>query len=281
MANITQPRVQPTCAVDQAPPAFPRVFGGPVLNANYWPEIACPRPIYPLPKWINMAGWADDEEKTTPEQNEKRSGLIQGPIYSDNDIDIDREGDGWTDEENYGEGLDTPHRFLPSFILSPDPEDLPAPFFHPSSDPTPSPRTLSPLSPDACDLPQPYFDSDPFSPMSNVSSLSNVPGLDRSRRSSRSDPFEPVVSPDPWDLPPPDFEVYDQLEVGGFGFPGPFDRYQDRLGERGARDHAGLALGRRLWKVVIGGGRKVSGPGYPRKWLDWTRSHRSNVTWGM
>jgi len=267
-----QPQVQPTCAVDRAPPAFSRVVGGPVLNTSYWPEIACPRPIYPLPKWIDTAGWEDDEEKTMPEQDGERSDLIQGPVDNDNDTDTNWKGEKWSGEEDYGEGLDTPHQFLPSFILSPDPEDLPAPFFHPSSDPTPSPHTFASLSPDACELPQPRFDSDPYSPISNVSSPSNLPGLDSSW-SSRTESFESVVSPDPGDLPPPDFEVYDQLEAGGFEFPEHLDRHQDRLGERGARDHAGLALGERLWKVVIGGGRKVSGSGHPRKWLDWTRSH--------
>jgi len=245
MASTTQPQVHPTYAVDRAPPAFSRVVGGPVSNTNRL-EIACPRPRYPLPKWIDMTGWEDDETEATPEEDVERTDSTPGPV----DNDTDWEGVEWSDEEDYDEEFDVPHRFLPSSILSPDPEELPAPFFHPASDSTPPSRILASLSPEACDLPQPRFDTDPYSPVSNVSSRSNVPELSHPRSSPCSS-FD-IVSPDPEDLPPPEFEMYDRFE-----FPGRLDRRRDRLGEG-------------LWKVVTGGGRKVSGSGHRRRWLDWS-----------
>ena len=248
--------------MDQAPSAFSRAVERPVLNTN-WPEIACPRPIHPLPKWIDVTGWEEDEDEMTPEQDEGRSDPTPGPVDSDNDTHW--EGEERFDEEDYDEEFDVPRRFLPSFILSPDPEDLPAPFFHP----TPSGHALASLPPDARDLPQPRFDSDPYSPVSNVSSWSNAPGLDRPSRSSRCDSFESIVSPDPEDLPPPDFEIYDRFEVGVFEFP--LDRHQDRLGETGARDRARWGFGKGLWKAMTGVGRKMSESGHRRRWLDWTR----------
>ncbi|KAF9647712.1 hypothetical protein BDM02DRAFT_3129548 [Thelephora ganbajun] len=259
-ATITQPRVQLTYAVDQAPPAFSRVVGGPVSNANQH-EIVCPRPIHPLPKWIDMSGWEDDEGEAIPEEDQERSDLTPGSADNDNDNDNDwKEKEEWSNEEDYGEEFDIPRRFLPSFILSPDPEDLPAPLFHLSSDSTPSPRTLTSLSPDACDLPQPHFDSNPYPLVLAVNSRSSVPGVDR-LRSPQLDSFESIVSPDPEDLPSPDFEICDRSEVGGFELPGLPDHHQDRPDKRGTRDHAGWGFGEGLWKVVTGGGRKV--------WLDW------------
>ena len=258
-ANVAQAQVQPTYATDQAPPAFCRVVGGPVSNTNRL-EIVCPRPIHPLPKWIDMTCWEDDEA-------EERTNLTPGPVDTDTDIDTDWEGGEWS-HEAYGEGLDVPRRFLPSFILSPEPEDLPAPFFHPSSDSTPSSHTLASLSPEACDLPQPFFDSDPYSPISDVSSRSSISGPGQPR-SSRSDSFGSIVSPDPGDLPPPDFEIYDRAEVGGFEFLEPLDCHQDRLGKRGTRGHAHWGLGEGLWKAVTSAGRKMSGSGQRRRWLDW------------
>ena len=255
--SITQPQVQPTYAMDQAPPTFCRVVGGPVSNTNR-PEIVCPRPTYPPPKWIDITGWEEDEE---------RDDLTPGPVNADNDTDW--EGVEWSDEEDWSEGLDDPRRFLPSFILSPDPEELPAPFFHSSSDSTPSSRMLASLSPEACDLPQPCFDPDPYSPVSGVSSRSSALGPGR-LRSSRSDSFGSIVSPDPGDLPPPDFEIYDRIEVEGFEFPEPLECHQNRLGKRGTRGHARWGLGEGLWKAVTSAGRKVSGSGHRRRWLDWT-----------
>ena len=237
-ASISQPHVQPTYAVDQAPPTFSRVVGGPVFR----PEIICPRPIrfHPRPKWIDMVEWEDDED----EEGSDLTLCSEG-----NDVDTDREGEGWSDEEDY----DVLHQFLPSFILSPDPEDLPTPSFHPSNGSQASSRSLASLSPDASDLPQPYFDSDRYSPAPVVSS-----------RSSRPDSLESIVAPDPEDLPPPDFETYDRFEVEGFKFPEPHDRHQDRFGERGTRDRV---PGADWWRVVMGGEREVSGH---RRRPDWT-----------
>jgi len=208
-----------------------------------------------------MAEREDDEGGTTTE-DEERSDLTPGPF----DNDTDYEGGGWSDEEDYDNDFDVPRRFLPSFILSPDPEDLPTPFFPQSGNSTPSSHTLASLSPDACDLPQPRFDSDPCSLTSMVNSQSSIPGLNQPRP-SRYDSFGSIVSPDPEDLPPPNFEVYDRFEVGGFKFPGPWDRHRDRLGGRDARGHAGESL----WEVLTGGGGKVSGPGHRRGWPVWSR----------
>lgn len=255
--SITQQQVHPTYAVDQAPPAFSRVVGGPVFNTNK-PEIVCPRPIRPLPKWVTVK-WEDEEEETTPKEDEERSTLAPGPIDNDTDNDTDLEGGEKSDEEDYEEELHVAHRLLPSFVLSPDPEDLPAPFFHSSRDPTPSSHAFVSLSPDACELPQPRFDSDPYSPASNASSWS-----------SRTGSSESIVSPDAEDLPPPDFEIYDRLEVGGFEFPGPLDHHQDRLGEGRIRDRPRRGLGEGLWKIITGAGKKLSRSGHRRKWLGWT-----------
>ena len=245
-ANITQPRVQPTYAVDQAPSASSRVVGGPVSNTNRL-GIACPRPIHPLPKWIDMTEWEDDED-------EERTDLTPAQVNTD------WEGMEWSDEEDYDEEFDVPRRFVPSFILSPGPEELPVPLFHPSSDSTPPSLILASLSPEACDLPQPRFDSDPYSPVSTVSSRSNVPGLSRPW-SSRSSSFGSIASPDPEDLPRPDFEIYDRFEVGGFKFPQRLDHHQDWFGERDARGHARQGIGEGLCKVVTGGRRKLSESG--------------------
>ena len=211
-----------------------------------------------------MTGWEDDEGEGESEEEEKSS-LTPGPIDTENDTDWKEEE--WSDED-YDEDLDVARRSLPPFILSPDPEDLPTPFFHLSRDSTPSPHTLASISPDACDLPQPHFDPDPYSPISDASSQSNVPGL-ACTRSSRTDSFESIVSPDPGDLPPPDFEICDRFEVGELEFPAPLDCHQNQLGERGARDHARWGSGKSLWKVVTGGGRKVSGSGRHRRWPIW------------
>lgn len=231
----------------QAPQTFSRVVGGPAPNVKR-PEIICPRPIHPLPKWINMTGWEDDEDETTTEEDEERSDLT--PDLEDLDDEVDWEGEEWFDEEDY----DTPHRFLPPFFLSPDPEDLPAPFFPPSNNPIPPPPSPAPLSPDADDLPQPCFDSDPYSPISVVNSQSSVPGLDRTR-SSWSDSFESIISPDPEELPLPNFGTCDR-----FKFPEPHDRH-----------HVGLGFGKGQRGFVIGEGRRALGAEYPRRLPDWTR----------
>lgn len=235
--------------MDQAPPTFSRVVGGPAPNAK-GPEIICPRPIYPLPKWIEMNGWDDDEDETTSEEDEERSELVSDP--EDLDDEVDWEGEEWFEEEDY----DAPHRFLPSFLLSPDPEELPTPFFPPSNNPIAPPPSIAPLSPDADDLPQPHFGSDLYSPISVVNSQSSVPGLDRTR-SSWSDSLESIISPDPEELPPPNFGIYDRFEVGVFKFPEPHDRH-----------HAGLGFGNGRRGVVIGEGRGMLGAGYPRRRLD-------------
>jgi len=211
-----------------------------------------------------MTGLEEDEDKTTPEVDEGKTELTPGPV--DTDTDTDWEGEEWFDEEDYGEGF----RFLPSFILSPDAEDLPAPFFHPSGNSTPLPRTLASFSPEACDLPQPRFNPGLYSPVSDVSSRSSVSGPSQPR-SSRFDSFGSIVSPNPEELPPPDFEFYDRLEVGGFEFPGPLDCRQDRIGKRGTRGHTRCGLGEGLWEAVKSPGRKVSGSKHHRRrWVDWT-----------
>ena len=177
------------------------------------------------------------------------------PDLKSND-DTDWEGEQWFDEDH-----DPESRFLPSFLFSPDPEDLPTPSFHPSS------NSLASLSPDASDLPQPRFDSDPYSPPSVANPGSSVPGLDWS---SRFDSFESIAAPDPEDLPHPNFEIHERFEVGRLGFPGPQDRHQDWL-KRGIRDHAGRGLGEGLQEVVIGDGRKVLGAGRRRRRPDRAR----------
>jgi len=258
--------VQPTHTAGQAPPAFCRVVGGPVFNTNR-PEIFCPRPIHPPPNWVDMTRWEDDGGETTPEEDGERIDLTPGPVNADNDTDC--VGEEWSDQEDYDEEFEVPRRFLPSFILSPDPEDLPAPFFHPSSDSALSSHTFISLSPEACDLPQPCFDSDPYPLVSDTSSRSGVPGPGRPQ-SSRSDSFGSIVSPDPEDLPTPDFEIYDRIEIEGFEFPGPLDCHQDQLGKRGTRGRPRWRLGEGLWKAVTNAGRKVSGSGHRRGWLDWS-----------
>ena len=248
-ASIPQPQVQSTYAVGQAPPTFSRVVGGPAPNAKR-PEIICPQPTHPLPKWINMTGWEDDEDETTAEEGEEGSDLT--PEILDDEVD-------WEGEEWFEEDRDASRRFLPSFIFSPDPEDLPIPFFPPSNHPIPPPPSLAPLSPDADDLPQPHFDSDSYSPISVVNSQSSVPGLDHTR-SSWSDSFESIISPDPEDLPAPNFGIYDRFEVGVFKFPGPHDHH-----------HFGLGLPKGLRGIVMGEGRRALGDKYPQRWLGWTR----------
>jgi len=265
-ASIPQARVQLTHAAGQAPSDFCRVVGGPISNTKR-PEILCPRPIHPPPKWIDATRWEDDEDETIPEEDEERIDLTPGPV--DADSDTDWEGEEWSDEEDYDEEFDVPRRFLPPFIVSPDPEDLPAPFFHPSSDSTPSLHTFASLSPEACDLPQPCFDSDPYPLVSDASSRSGIPGPGRPQ-SSRSDSFGSIVSPDPEDLPTPDFEIYDRIEIEGFEFPGPPDCHQDQLGKGGSRGRAHWRLGEGLWKAVTNVGRKVSGSGHRQAWLDWS-----------
>lgn len=243
-AGIPQPQVQPTYVVGQAPAAFLRAVARPALNTNR-PEIVCPRPTYLLPKWINMTEWEDDEDEATTEEDEERFNPTPEPEDDGNEADWEGEED--SDEEDY----DVPRRFLSSFILSPDPGELPIPFFHSSSNPPLPPSSPASLSPDASELPQPCFDSDPLTPSSVP------PGLDH-EWSSRSDSFESIISPDPGDLPLPDFEVYDRFGIGGLKFPEPHDCHQDRLSGRSPRDHAGL-------------GRRVSGAGRHRRWPDWRR----------
>jgi hypothetical protein len=249
--TTTQPRVHPTYPVDAAPPVFSRVVGGPVSNTNRL-EVACPQPIYPLPKWIDTTGWEEDEENPD---------LTSNPVGNGADAEA---------EEDNSEEFDVSRRFLPSFILSPDPEDLPAPFFPTSRDPTPSPWTLASLSPDACDLPQPRFDSDP--PVFAVNSRSNTPGIDP-RPSLRFDSFGSIVSPDPEDLPPPIFGSCARFEARGLNqLLQPPDCNRNRVDERAARaPNIGWSLGDGLLKFVTGGGgRKVSGSRHHRKWLGWT-----------
>ena len=202
-----------------------------------------------------MTGWEDDEDETTTREDEGRSDLTP-----DSERDDDQEEEEWSGEEDY----DLPRRFVPSFIFSPDPEDLPTPFFEPSSGSRPSPFSLASLSPDAEDLPQPHFDSDPHPSVSVVNSRSNLPGLGWSLR---SDSFESIVAPDPEDLPPPNFDTCDRFEVGGFKSPGPHDRHQDWIGDKGTRDHVGRDS---WWEIVMGEGRKVSGAGRRRR-----RPHRA------
>ena len=207
-----------------------------------------------------MTGLDDNEDKTTLEVDEGKTEMTPGLV--DVDTDTDWEGEEWFDED-YGEGF----RFLPSFILSPDAEDLPAPFFH--GDSTPSPRTLASLSPEARDLPQPGFNPGLYSPVSDVSSRSSVSGPSQPL-SSRFDSFGSIVSPDPEELPPPDFEFYDPPEVGGFEFPGPLDCRQDRICKRSTQDRTRCGLGEGLWEAMKSAERKVSGSRHRRRWLDWT-----------
>ena len=197
-----------------------------------------------------MTEWEDDEDEPTNEEDEERSDP------EELDADVDWEGGRCFEEEDY----DVPRRFLPSFLLSPDPEDLPAPFFPPSTRSLLPPLSLASLSPDADDLPQPHCDSDPYAPVATVDSRSSVPGLDRTR-SSRSDSFESIISPDPADLPPPDFEIYARFGVEGFKFPEPHDRH-----------HVWLGFGEGRREVVIGEGGMGLGSGAerPRRWLDRT-----------
>ena len=174
-----------------------------------------------------MNGWEDDEDKATLEGDKKRIAPMSGPTYIDNDIDNDEE-------------LNFPYRLLPSFILSPDPdpEELPAPFFHPSKDPTLPPHPLTSLSPEARALPLPCFDPNPYSPLPDVGPRSNPSGFERPP-SPWLDSFGSIMFPNSGNLPPPDFEIYDRIGVGGFWrFPGPLDCRQDQPSNRGARGHA-------------------------------------------
>lgn len=184
------------------------------------------------------------------EEGEERSDLT--PDAEDLDDEVDWEGEEWFEEGDY----DAPRRFLPSSIISPDPEDLPTPFFPPSNHPLPPPPSPAPLSTDADDLPRSHFDSDQYSPISVANSQSSVPGL---KGTSWFDPFGSIISPDPEDLPPPDFGIYDRLEAGVFKFPEPHDHH-----------HVGLGFPKARQGVVMGEGRKVLGAKYPQRLLDWT-----------
>ena len=263
-ASIALPQVQSTYPVDRTLPPLWQVVGDLLYNTK-GPEIACPRPIHPLPKWIDMAAWDDDEDETTLEGDGERIAPMPVPTY----IDADYEGEERFDED-YDEELDFPHRFLPSFILSPDPEELPAPFFHPLGDPELSSHAPTSLSPEARNLPQPCFDPSPYSPVSDVGSRSSLPGFDRPR-SPWLDSFGSIAFPNSGNLPPPDFEIHDRIEVGGFWkFPGPLDCRQDQLGSRGARGHAYRGLDGGFWEAAESGEREASGSEHRRRWPDWT-----------
>lgn len=233
---------------------------GDLLYNTKGPEIACPQPIHPLPKWINMNGWEDDEDKTTLEGDKKRIAPIPGPTYIDDNIDSDEE-------------LSFPHQSLLSFILSPDPdpEELPAPFFHPSSDPIPPPHTSTSLSPEAWDLPLPCFDPNPNSPLvPDVEPRSHLSGFERPP-SPWPDSFGSIMFPNSGNLPPPGFEIHDRIGVGGFWqFPGPLDCRQDQPSNRGARGHAYWRLDGGFWEAALSGEREVSGSEHYRRSLDWT-----------
>ena len=197
-----------------------------------------------------MTGWGD----------KGISDLAPGPV--DND-DID-----W---EDYDEELGAPRRFLPSFLFSPDPEDLPAPFFPPSRDSTPPPRTPTSVSPNASDLPQPHFDSDPHPPMSTVNLLPSAPGV-IPPPSLHSGSLESTVLPDPRDLPPPSFETCCRFRAGGFGLAVSSDRRRRWTDDRGTGDHTGRGMIKGTWKSVAGEKRRVSGPRH--------RGGRLDLTWG-
>ena len=214
--------------MEPVPSSFSPIVGGPVSNTNRL-EVACPRPIHPLPKWIDTNGWEEGEEQTRLEEGQGRFNLTPSPAS-------------------------------PSYIISPDPEELPAPFF------PPSPCTHDSLSPNACELPQPRFYSDPRPPAPATNSWLSAP------RSIPQPPswygrLEPIAFPDPEDLPPPNFQIYARFEVGVLEHPSPPDRHQDRIDER-TRGHSGRGLGEDLWKVGIGGRRRVSGPRHRHKWHD-------------
>lgn len=243
-ATITQPRVQPTYGVDQAPSPLSRVVGGPVSIPTL--GIICPRPIHPLPVWIDATVW----EKVGGEES---SGPAQSSVGND---DIE-----WGEGEDYDEELGAPRRFIPPFILSPDPEDLPAPFF-PSRDSSPSSRTITSFSPDACDLPQPRFDSDPRLPAFIFNSQPTAPGF-VSQHPPQYDPLRPTVFPDPGDLSPPNFEAYSQFEVEGFGRP---DHRPDWTDDGGAQLVMRCRTGNcgRSWQ----GGKAMPGHRYCKGRLD-------------
>lgn len=247
--RIAQPWVQHTYYVAQAQPNFCSVVGGPVSYPNR-PKIACPRPTYPLPMWIHTAKWEEDEDEERSEMSSSSA---------DSDID-------WEGEEGFDEEFNMVPRFLTSFSLAPDAENLPPPFFPQSGDSTPSLDAFASLSPDASDLPQPCFDPDP--PMFAINSPSSSRGVS-SMSSSRSDTFESIVSPDPEDLPLPCFEVYAQFEVGGVGNLKPPDCRENVSGEKGVSYHIGD------WATVCGRFFPLEGGGYEgldaRKWVDWTR----------
>lgn len=193
-----------------------QVNRGPVPYSNQF-KIVCPRPSYPLPKWINVSDWEDDEDETSSEEDEEMtSSSVDSDIF-------------WGGKEEIYEDFDIVPRFLTSFTISPDAENLPSPFFPPSRGSTPVSNTFTSLSPDANELPQPYFDSDP--PVFVVNATTNVRGID-SRSSPWSNALEPMVAPNPEDLPPPCFEVYARPEDKGLNDLVPLD-CQNRANKKG------------------------------------------------
>ena len=226
----------------QAPQTTFPVVGGPVSHPDEL-KIACPRPIYPPPKWIGTIEWEDDEDEETSEGDEVRSEMTS--CSTDSDIDWEAE----FDEEFYI----TP-RFLTSSSISPDAENLPSPFFPPSRDSSPSPDPFASLSPDAGDLPQPYFDCDP--PVFAANSPPTVRGTEAVPRPSPwPGVLEIIVSPDPEDLPLPCFGVRAQLGVGSFEHLGDPDFCHNRVVEKGGPDHIwdrGIVCGR-IFRLGAGG----------------------------
>lgn len=246
-ATITQPRVQPTYGVDQAPLSFSRVVGGPVrpVHVTCTIEVDCPRPVYPLPAWIDTTGWEGEEDDTTPGEDDAWTpDQTSMATYGDNDSQ-------WDGEEEFGERFGAPCRFLPTFLLSPDPEELPAPFFPPSRDAMLSPRTPTSLFPDARELPQPRFDADPHPPLIGVSSWMSTPGVDLQPLPRFGSP-ESIMSPDPEDLPPPNFGIHTQFKFGRFGRLRPPECYRGQPDEGGGPDYTGRGPGEAWWEVVMG-----------------------------
>ena len=238
------------------------MVGGPVSNPNE-PRIACPRPIHPLspPKWIY------GENGSIPDEGEETSEMTSSSV--DSDI-------GWQGEKEFDEDeeFDMTPRFLTSYSISPDADNLPPPYFPPSgsSPPMPSPDSPIFLSPDASELPEPHFDSDPPEFVDN--SPQSVWGVNF-QHSPPSGTLESMLSPDPEALPLPCFEMDDQPEAENPGHP---DRHQNRVGERGVLYHIGdwAAVCGRFFQVEAEG----SGGPATRRWLDWTRDKvpGSNIT---
>ena len=86
LTTHTQRVVRPINAMAHASPAFSRVAERSVLNTDR-PEIICPQPIHPLPKWIDTTEREDDKDETTPEEDEERSELTPDSEKNGNGAD--------------------------------------------------------------------------------------------------------------------------------------------------------------------------------------------------